>query len=90
MTVTADMSQDEWLIGYLLSFGVQVEIIEPVHLKKVIAEKAKEIYEKNKTWHKMSVFVTYHICKGTIGGENRNALCKSKRNIICAEWDEPV
>lgn len=49
LVVTADMSQDDWLIGYLLSFGVQVEIIEPVHMKKVIAEKAKEIYEKNKT-----------------------------------------
>ena len=49
LVVTADMSQDDWLIGYLLSFGVYVEIIEPVHLKKIIAEKAREIYEKNKT-----------------------------------------
>lgn len=48
LIVTADMPEDEWLIGYLLSFGTQVEIIEPVHLKKIIAEKAKEIYKKNK------------------------------------------
>lgn len=49
LTVTADMPQDDWLIGYLLSFGTQVEVIEPVYLKKILAEKAKEIYEKYKT-----------------------------------------
>ena len=48
LTVTADMPEDDWLIGYLLSFGAQVDIIEPVYLKKILAEKAKEIYEKYK------------------------------------------
>lgn len=46
LIVTAHMPQDDWLIGYLLSFGAQVEIIEPFHLKKIVAEKAKEIFEK--------------------------------------------
>ncbi len=49
LIVTADMPEDDWLIGYILSFGAQVEIIEPGHLRDVIAQKAKEIYEKNKT-----------------------------------------
>jgi len=49
LIVTASMPQDDWLIGYLLSFGGQVEIIEPVYLRKILAEKAKEIYEKYKT-----------------------------------------
>ena len=40
------MPEDEWLIGYLLSFGTKVEIIEPVYLKRIIAEEAKKIYEK--------------------------------------------
>lgn len=48
LVVTANMPEDDWLIGYLLSFGVQVEIIEPVHLKKILAAKAKELYEKYK------------------------------------------
>lgn len=48
LVVAAEMPEDDWLIGYLLSFGGKVEIIEPVYLKKIIAEKAKEIYEKNK------------------------------------------
>lgn len=48
LVVTADMPQDDWLTGYLLSFGTQVEIIKPIHLKMVVATKAKEIYEKMK------------------------------------------
>ena len=42
------MPVDTWLTGYLLSFGVQVEIIEPEYLKGVIAAQALEIYKKNK------------------------------------------
>lgn len=49
LLVTVWMPNDEWVIGFLLSFGSLVEIIEPPALKKVIAERAKEIYEKNKS-----------------------------------------
>lgn len=47
--VTANMPEDDWLIGFLMSFGSQVEIIEPKSLKKIVAERAKKIYEKNIT-----------------------------------------
>ena len=47
LRVTAPMPADEWLIGFLLSFGAGVEVIEPVYLKKVLAERAMEIYQKN-------------------------------------------
>lgn len=49
LIVSADMPQDAWLVGYIFSFGTQVEIIEPEHLRKAVAQKSKEIYEKNKT-----------------------------------------
>lgn len=49
LLVTVWMPYDEWVIGFLLSFGDLVEIIEPISLKKVIAERAKKIYEKNKS-----------------------------------------
>ena len=49
LIVSANMPQDMWLTGFLLSFGTQVEIIEPHYLKAVLAEQAKLIYEKNKT-----------------------------------------
>lgn len=48
LIVSAAMPEDDWLTGFLLSFGTQVKIIEPVSLRKVIAESAKKIYEKNK------------------------------------------
>lgn len=46
--VSAKMPEDRWLIGFLLSFGTQVEILSPAYLKDVIAKEAKLIYEKNK------------------------------------------
>ena len=49
LLVTAWMPYDEWVIGFLLSFGELVEIIEPLSMKEVIAERAKKIYEKNKS-----------------------------------------
>ena len=48
LKVCVEMPVDTWLTGYLLSFGAQVEIIEPEYLKGVIAAQALEIYKKNK------------------------------------------
>ena len=46
LIVSVEMPEDEWLIGYLLSFGAQVDIIAPVYLRDIIAKQAKKIYEK--------------------------------------------
>ena len=43
LIVSVQMPEDEWLIGYLLSFGTQVDIIEPAYLKDIVAEQAKKI-----------------------------------------------
>ena len=43
--MVAYMTVDEWMIGYLLSFGVQVEVIEPISLQKEIAKRALQIYD---------------------------------------------
>ena len=48
LIVCAEMPVDTWLVGYLFSFGAQVEIIEPTYLKGILAAQAQEIYEKNK------------------------------------------
>lgn len=48
LLVTANMPEDAWLTGFLLSFGTQVEILSPAHLKEAVAEQAKLVYEKNK------------------------------------------
>lgn len=44
----AYMPEDSWLIGYLLSFGARIEVVEPVYLREILAEEARKIYEKNK------------------------------------------
>jgi len=48
LMVSTAMPEDTWLIGYLLSFGTQVTVVEPAHLQKILSEEAKKIYEKNK------------------------------------------
>lgn len=47
--VSVKMPEDVWLIGFLLSFGIQVEVVEPVYLREILAEQAHMIYEKYKT-----------------------------------------
>lgn len=42
LLVTVWMPYNEWVIGFLLSVGRFVEIIEPFALKEVIAERAKK------------------------------------------------
>lgn len=44
----AYMPENAWLIGYLLSFGADVEVMEPAYLRKILSDEAKKIYEKNK------------------------------------------
>ena len=48
LIVSSEMPEDNWLTGYLLSFGTQVTVLEPAYLRNVLSEEAKKIYEKNK------------------------------------------
>lgn len=47
LIVSAKLPEDAWLTGYLLSFGAQLEILEPVYLKEMVARQARKIFEKN-------------------------------------------
>lgn len=49
LLVSARLPEDNWFMGFLLSFGTRVEVIEPAYLREVLAEQALMIYEKNKT-----------------------------------------
>lgn len=46
--VSVNMPEDAWLVGFLLSFGTQVDILSPVSLRETVAKHARLIYEKNK------------------------------------------
>jgi len=49
LITTSCMPEDPWLIGFLLSFGVDVEILEPIYLRKTLSDIAKKVYQKNKS-----------------------------------------
>lgn len=48
LVVSCEMPEDEWLVGYLLSFGARLEVLEPVYLKEVLAEEGRKICEGNR------------------------------------------
>ena len=42
-TLEVDFPEDDWVYGYILSFGTNVKVIGPEHIKRIIAEKAAQI-----------------------------------------------
>ncbi len=50
--VAVPMPVDDWVISFLLSFGTQVEVVEPAYLRERLADKIMELYEKYKILNK--------------------------------------
>ena len=44
--VTVEWPQNNWLYGFILSFGRHIEVIAPKHLQEVIKKEAEKISEK--------------------------------------------
>ena len=38
--------EDNWVYGTILSFGEYIEVLEPEHIREIIRDKAKKIYEQ--------------------------------------------
>ena len=53
--VTAFIRVDDWVLSFLLSFGTQVEVVEPEYLRKLLAAKVMELYEKYKALTKLDI-----------------------------------
>ena len=47
--VTVDLPDNGVLFSYLLSFGDQVEVIEPAYIRKQLKEKLGSMLQKYKT-----------------------------------------
>ena len=43
MIVSVSYPEDEWVYSTILSFGEQVEVLQPKHLRQIIREKAEKI-----------------------------------------------
>lgn len=48
LVVTTKLILDSWVVGYILSFGANVEVLEPRALREFVETEAKKIYEKYK------------------------------------------
>ncbi len=47
--VEAEFPMDGWVVGYLLSFGTQLEVLEPQKLREQLSEYAQKIANHHKT-----------------------------------------
>lgn len=45
LLVRVSFPEDEWVYGFILSYGSDVEVIEPTYLRKIIQKKAEKISE---------------------------------------------
>ncbi len=62
LLVQISFPEDQWLYGYLLSFGAAVEVLEPLSLKRRMALMAREI------WRAHSEYDTgCQVCHGNMG-----------------------
>jgi predicted DNA-binding transcriptional regulator YafY len=46
ITVTIDFPEDEWIFSWLLSYGDEVEVLKPKHIREQFIEKLKKIQKK--------------------------------------------
>jgi len=44
--VTVTWPEDQWVYGFLLSFGKHIEVLEPAHIRAVIKDEAEQIGKK--------------------------------------------
>lgn len=44
--LSVTIPEEEWIYGYILSFGSHAEVLEPEHIREIIKTHAKEILEK--------------------------------------------
>ena len=45
--LTVQIPDEEWIYGFVLSFGSYAEVLEPKHIREEIRNRAKEVFEKH-------------------------------------------
>ncbi|QDQ00147.1 YafY family transcriptional regulator [Lysinibacillus fusiformis] len=50
LSVHISLPEDEWLYGFLLSFGHRIKILKPTHIREIVQERAREIVELYKDY----------------------------------------
>lgn len=44
--ITVTWPEDEWVYGFLLSFGKYLEVLEPVHIRDIVKDKMIKAIKK--------------------------------------------
>jgi predicted DNA-binding transcriptional regulator YafY len=44
--LTVQIPDDEWIYGFVLSFGNYAQVLEPKHIREEVQKRAKEVFEK--------------------------------------------
>ena len=45
--LTVQIPEEEWIYGFILSFGSYAEVLEPKHIREEVRNRAKEVFEKH-------------------------------------------
>ena len=45
--LTVQIPEEEWIYGFILSFGSYMEVLEPKHIREEVRNRAKEVFEKH-------------------------------------------
>lgn len=45
--LTVQIPDEEWICGFVLSFGSYAEVLEPKHIREEVRNRAKEVFEKH-------------------------------------------
>lgn len=49
LVVEVDWPEDEWVYGYILSYGSYVEVLEPEHIRGIVADRLTQAVKKYET-----------------------------------------
>ncbi len=45
LTINIALPEDEWLYGFLLSFGHRLKVLKPSHIRDIVLKRAQDIVE---------------------------------------------
>ncbi len=54
LQVETDFPEDGWVLGFLLSFGPQVQIIAPTHIRRQVQNMVDEMQRRHQSGHRVS------------------------------------
>nr|WP_313886460.1 WYL domain-containing protein [Bacillus sp. SD088] len=47
--VTLQLPENQWLYSFLLSFSDKIEVLEPMHIREIIQQQARNVFKMYKT-----------------------------------------